>query len=139
MKSLIIVAATALFAISCDSGSAPPSDVPDTIDGANLTMGSLEVNGLKAENLSCKLEGGGGLLAGPATLGALAKQKAPLDACVESPTRARVAWTAAGTLTDIHVADAPNAKSARCIAKALAAVKAPGNGKCAVTLVLGSK
>jgi hypothetical protein len=121
---------------------APPSNVPDSVDGANATAASLTVEGMTFGSVKCRSAGGGGMfgaLAGVATAVApLAKQKGALDACVHKPADVRVHYLVKDKkATDIRVADAPDAKSAACIAKAIEAAEF-GEGGCVVTLKLGA-
>lgn len=128
-----------LFALlagcACGGVNAPPADVPESVEGANLTMGASEVNGLKMKGVSCKTDGG---LMTPLTMQAgLAKQKDALQKCVPEGAAVRVAFEFdGGPATGINVADAPSPKAATCVADALAAAKLIGQGKCVMTLHL---
>lgn len=136
LKSMALcLALAALSGCGCNGGPAPPSDVPENVDGATLTIGESTVNGLHMKAISCKTDGG---LLTPLTLQAgLAKQKDALDACVAEAAAVRVAFEYdGGSPSGIAVADAPNARSATCVRDALAGAKLVGRGKCVMTLDL---
>jgi hypothetical protein len=117
--------------------SAAPSvartDPPAGTPGANLNIASMDVNGLKVSNLSCRLDDVGFMTAAM-LVGSLAKQKTALKACgKDQPT---VEWTiAGGKVKDVKVT-AKNAAIEKCIAKAMASVQAPVEGKCSAVLLL---
>jgi len=114
--------------------AAAPSDVP----GANLTIGQLEADGLKAKDIACKTEGGGGM----ALLGAvlvtawMSPQKKALDACAPAGTETRVVWKARGGKVTEIVAKG-DAKTKACVERALSGGKPVLEGQCAATLVHG--
>jgi hypothetical protein len=117
---------------------APPAEVPAQVEGANLSVESMDVDGFSTRGLSCKLEGGGGLLGGPLIVGVIAKEKDALRACAPSPRDVRVGFSAAadGAMTGIAVADAGDPKVAACVAGVLGKLKSPSPGRCVITLAL---
>ncbi|RYE93815.1 MAG: hypothetical protein EOO75_03530 [Myxococcales bacterium] len=117
------------------TGAAVPRTVASAAAGANVTMASSTVDGLKAKDLSCRA--GGGLFAGPTILGGLSKQRTALQGCAKAGEDARVQFDMDGSkLTDVRVA-ASGPAVARCVADALGQVTVSDRGQCVVTLRVG--
>lgn len=115
-----------------------------SVPGANVTMDALEVDGLRARKVSCRLDGGGGgllgALAGPTVIiASLAKSKAHLDQCAPAGAEPRVMWSfARGRTTKVEASGvAPNVKS--CVEGVVKNAASSGDGTCAATLVIGNK
>src|SRR5205814_702913 len=104
--------------------------------GANLHVGSMTVDGLTIEDLSCRADGLG-VFGSMLVVGGISKKKAALNACAPKGDRPRVEWTAAkGVVAKVKVKAATPAIEA-CVTKALSGTQAPFEGECAATLVLG--
>lgn len=110
-----------------DEESKPASGVV----GANVTVGSMTVDGLTLSNLSCKLAGGG-LFASAAAIGSLAKQKKLLNRCAKD--KPLVTWTfKGGRAVDVKVEGA-KPKDAKCITRAMKKVRSQLSGQCSATI-----
>ena len=115
----------------------PPSEVPEAVEGANLAIKRLSVDGLDVEDMSCKLDKMP-LMASALVLGQLARSKTALDACVDEPCKPRFAWASSKeTISGIAVADAPSPEAAVCLAKAIESAKITLEVECVATFVLG--
>ncbi|UQA62790.1 tetratricopeptide repeat protein [Polyangium aurulentum] len=152
--------ARANFEQGCRLGDSESCDVVKEIDGAaakasgsastgvanaNISVGSMTVDGLLAKDISCRLDsgGGGGLLGafmGPGVaIGSLAKKKAQLDACAPGGAEPRVTWSfAGGRTTKVSVDGVPD-KVKGCVEKVVKSAVATADGECAATLVAGKK
>lgn len=105
------------------------------VANANITIGSIAVNGVTINDLECRSQGGGfgSLLAGPAFVKTIAKRKRKLMAC-SSEGEVRLRWKAkGGRLTDLEAKGSTPAIEA-CIVKALKGAKSTVEGTCAATL-----
>ncbi len=101
-------------------------------------MGSMEADGVKLKGISCKVDGGLGLLGALVLASGFVKRKPQLDACARGKTaETAVSWTAAGGQMTRVKADAPDPKVARCVEKALAGAPAPMPAVCMATLMHG--
>lgn len=115
---------------------------PEDVPGANLSMASMDVDGLTLKDIACRTEGGGigGLFGGIALGAGFKAKKAQLDAC--SPNAAketRVRWTGvSGRMTKVE-ASGPDAKTNKCVERALTNAVATTSGLCAATVVHGKK
>lgn len=101
-----------------------------------LNVESLSVDGQHVRDLTCRL-GEGGLFAMMGVVGALAKQKAALDACAPSGAAFRVKWTW-GAKTEVGVEAGGDAKAQKCVARALEATKGPTTGTCSGLVLVGT-
>jgi hypothetical protein len=120
--------------------AAPTASAPALPEpaGANLHVGSMAVDGMTVEDLACHADGLG-LLGSMLVVGGISKKKAALEACAPKGDRPRVEWTAAkGVVGKVKVKASTPAIEA-CVTKALNGTKAPFEGECAATLVLGKK
>jgi hypothetical protein len=105
--------------------------------GSTLTAGKLSVNGLEVRDVSCTLEKADflGLLT---VVGALAKEKAALDACAPGGAAFAAEWAwAGGKATDAKVARSSKAAANGCVAKALRRTRATVDGRCTGTVLVG--
>ncbi len=120
------------------SGSAPPAAGGLDVANANITMGSVTVDGLTMTDFACQAGGGlGALLAGPTMAGMLSKKKAALKACSPKGGTARVRWTAAGGKITKVESKAQTPQIEACVVKAVSSVPATMDGTCAATIDLG--
>jgi hypothetical protein len=104
----------------------------------NLTIGALEVDGVKLKGLSCKREGALDLLSVPLFAAGFVERKARLDACSKGKvSETPVSWIAAGGRMTRVTAEAPDARTARCVERTLAGAHAPMPASCRATLVHG--
>jgi hypothetical protein len=102
---------------------------------AKLTMGSVTADGLTLRDLTCVLSSGG-LLGGAIVVGAVAKQKAALDACAPAGASARVRLDFHGkTSAAVEMIGTPAQRV--CIQRALGRVRPVVTGTCEATLVVG--
>lgn len=110
----------------------------DKIPGANLSIANATTDGLKAEQISCRMEGAMALLGAVLVTAWMAPQKSKLDACGPAGTKVRVTWKTSGGKREFLTAQG-DPKLKACVEKALAPAKTPVDGHCAATIVLGSK
>ncbi len=115
------------------------------VANANVSVGSIDVDGMTAKDISCRLDsgGGGGLfgaMMGPSVaIGSLAKKKAQLDACAPGGAEPRVTWSFAGGRTTKVTVDGVPDKVKSCVEKVVKSAVATADGECAATLVAGKK
>lgn len=127
--------AAAAFLTSCGK-SEVRTDVPASIEGANIDVGESTTNGLAIGGLSCKSEGG--LLASMGIMTGLASKADAFKACAGKPEKVRVHFAyAGGKTTDVRVADASVPGVARCVSDALVTTNLPESGTCIATLTVG--
>lgn len=114
----------------------------DDVEGANLTMGGVQADGVRLKNIACKTKGSalGGLFGGITVVAGFKSRKARLDACSPKEiAETRVKWTSAGgRMMKIHAVGASGARNA-CVEKALAGALSTVEGVCAATLLHGRK
>ncbi len=109
------------------------------VEGANVSIGSIGVDGLQATNLQCRREGGGGLFGGAmGAISGIAKRKKRLMACGSSPEDVRVRWTTAGGRIKTVEVEASSKKVSGCVKKALKGASAAFGGTCAATFSIGN-
>ena len=109
------------------------------VDGANVSIGSIAVDGLQATDLRCRREGGGGLFGGAmGAISGIAKRKKRLMACGSSPEDVRVRWTTAGGRIKTVEVEASSKKVSGCVKKALKGASAAFGGTCAATFSIGN-
>jgi len=102
-----------------------------------IQVESMTVDGQEVRELECELEKGG-LFAAAAVVGALAKQKGTLDACMPSGGAARVAWVwAAGSVKSASVSQVSDDRHKACVTEALRGMGAPMGGSCKALLLIG--
>jgi hypothetical protein len=105
--------------------------------GVNVNVSDLTVDGLTLKNLRCSLDSGG-LFASALVVGALAKEKKALDACVPAGAAVELEWTWSGsTASKAEAKRASVGKKAACVAAVVMAVPAPANGTCRATVLVG--
>lgn len=110
---------------------APPqaaSDAPEV----DLTFGTVEADGFKLVDLSCRLKGGG-MMAGIVVVGLLSKEKAVIDAC-GAKNDAALAWTAAADAVTQASAEGNEPDVNECLATAIRSINGMPDGPCAATL-----
>jgi len=108
------------------------------VEGANVSIGSIGVDGLQATNLQCRREGGGGLFGGAmGAISGIAKRKKRLLACGSKPEDVRVRWTTAGGRIKTVEVEASSKKVSDCVKKALKGASAAFGGTCAATFSIG--
>jgi hypothetical protein len=123
------------------AAATPQPATPSDVEGANLTMGGMTVDGVSLADIACKTDGGLGSLFGGMTVGVGFKsKKAKLDACSPKGVVAtRVKWVSAGgRMTNVH-ATGNDASTNRCVERALAGAVATTAGVCAATVKHGRK
>lgn len=126
------MSASASAAPTAEPAAAPPADAPP---GTNLTVSSMNADGLEVSDLSCAIQDGG-LLASVLIVGTLASKKTALKACAAGGDKPRITWTyAGGRVTDVKV-KAKTKAIETCVASAIKTIKAPIKGRCAATIVL---
>ncbi|GEM_PF-917997 len=110
---------------------------PSAVVGANLRVGSLEVNGMAIRDLQCRLDGGG-VFGSMALAGALAKNKKAFDKCAPKGAAPIVRWDFGGRKTTVISVDDPAPKVAACVEAVMKKV-APGmDAQCRATLLIGA-
>ena len=108
------------------------------VDGANVTIGSITVDGLAASDLQCRRDGGGGLFGGAmGAISGISKRKGKLMKCASSPEDVRVRWTAKGGKIKTVEAKGSSAKVESCVKKAIKGSSAAFGGTCAATFSIG--
>lgn len=112
---------------------------PNAIVGANLSVGSIEADGLLVQDLQCRLAGGGGLFGTMALVGLLAKKKKALDKCAPKGAAPTVRWDFAGGKTTVLDVDDPSDKVAACVEKVIAKVPATMEAECRATVLIGKR
>lgn len=124
---------------ACEALEAEP-EPKAKVAGANISVGSLEADGLKAVDLECRAtSGGGGLFGTLGIVAGLAKSKKALDRCAPDGEAPTVFWTAKSNgLSDVRV-EAVDSKTASCVKKALEKSAMPLEGECAATILIGDR
>lgn len=108
------------------------------VEGANVSIGSIGVDGLQATDLKCRREGGGGLFGGAmGAISGIAKRKKRLMACGSKPEDVRVRWTTSGGRIKTVEVEASSKKVSSCVNKALKGADAAFGGTCAATFSIG--
>jgi hypothetical protein len=109
------------------------------VAGANVTVDSMEADGLAVRRFECRVDGGGGLFGSLALVGLLAAQKKGFDKCAPKGAAPDVFWSfRAGKTVDVRVED-PDAKVAACVTKVMSRVKATMEAQCAATILVGER
>jgi len=120
-------------AAAAKGGTTKSASAP-AVPGATLTVESMTADGVRVENLSCKVDGLG-LLGAVVVVGTVAKQKAALRACgVSAPVP--VTWTITHGNVTAATADTGNAKKDACVVAALKQVHSTSDGPCAARVGL---
>lgn len=104
----------------------------------NISLGSLSADGQEVRNLSCSLDSGG-LFAGLAVVGTLAKQKRALDACAPEGAAFSVQFTFAdgGAKQAKVLASSAKGKDA-CVSRALSRLRTDLVGTCSAIILAGN-
>ena len=115
---------------------AKAEEAAPTVEGANLKVGSMTVDGFTVSDLACRLEGGG-FLASATVVGGLAAQKGAIQKCGKSGDKVHVLWDlAGGKSTNIKVTGG-TAKAQKCVTAAMKKVKVGIPGQCGGYFHLG--
>lgn len=123
---------------SSSAALAPGESSNEKVPGANLSIANATVDGLTAENISCRMEGAMVLLGAVLVTAWMAPEKSKLDACGPKGMRIGVSWKVeGGRLTMLKASGEPKRKA--CVERALSGAKTPVEGHCAATIVLGTK
>lgn len=105
---------------------------------SSLKVGSMSVNDLTVLDLACELDNGG-MFAVMGVVGALAKQKKALDACVPAGAAFRVSWTwAGGKATRVEVLAASEPAKSACVQKAVQLTTTDTVGDCRAVVLVGA-
>ena len=124
MVRLVIVAAVLLLGVSAQA---------DT----NVTVGKMTVDGQEVRELKCSLKNAG-FLAVATVVGALAKQKKALDACVPGGAAFQVEWKwDGGKAKDVTVIQSSAKGKSKCVAAAVAKTTATAEGACSAIVLVG--
>lgn len=108
------------------------------VEGANVSIGSISVDGLSASNLQCRREGGGGLFGGAmGAISGISKRKGRLSKCARAAEDVRVRWTTKGGKIKTVEAIASSPKVEACVKKAIKGASAAFGGTCAATFSIG--
>ncbi|KIG18634.1 hypothetical protein DB30_07649 [Enhygromyxa salina] len=112
---------------------------PNAVVGANLNVGSMDVNGMTIMDLQCRLSGGGGLFGSMALAGTLAEKKKAFDKCAPKGAAPIVRWDFDGGKTHVLHVDDPSEQVAACVEKIMKKVPATMQAQCRATLLIGNK
>jgi len=105
--------------------------------GTRLAIESIAVDGQEIRKLQCTLQKGG-LFAGAALVGTIAKHKKALDACGPKGEAAVIDFTwAGGNTTKVSVTKASSKKAGACIAKVFQEMKPTLAGTCSAVVLVG--
>lgn len=103
---------------------------------ATVSMGSLSADGLRLDDVSCALQGGG-LFGGLAVVATLSKQRAAIDACVKEPLGFPTTFVFRGGRTSAQVTSGGTAAQRACLERALAKAAPTVEGRCTAVLRTG--
>lgn len=112
---------------------------PNAVAGANLNIGSMDVNGMTIMDLQCRLSGGGGLFGSMALVATLADKKKAFDKCAPKGAAPSVRWDFEGGKTKVLNVDDPSDKVAACVEKIMKQVPATMEAQCRATILVGNK
>jgi TPR repeat protein len=149
-------AAIGYFRRACDGGYAEACDIVKEIDaqlagggeaaapaggiaGANLTVGSMSVNGMTVNDLECRLASMG-FMAAMQLVGSIAAQKKAMDRCAPKGAAPYVKWTfSGGKAQAVEVTGANDTKLEKCVAKAAAKMESAMDGECGAYFLVGAE
>lgn len=103
---------------------------------ATVSMGSISADGVRLDDVSCALDGGG-LFGGLAVIAGLAKARAAIDACVAEPLGFSTTLTFRAGRTRAQIGAGGTAAQRACLERALAKAPATVEGRCTATLRTG--
>ena len=104
---------------------------PELLEGANLHVDGISGNGMKLDEVACKVSGLGGMFGAMTVIASFSPRKGRLDACAKKKTEVVVKWVGkGGAMTDIHASGGPAPVNA-CVERALAGSKVALGGPCA--------
>lgn len=122
--------------------SAPPVAAPPALvelEGATLTVGGVEADGLELGELVCAIERAP-LMGTLVLIGSLAKQDGAFDRCAPKGDAVIVHWAFdSKRARDIRVEGGGSSKVDACVAKAMAKVVGPFDARCGAVLRIGAK
>jgi hypothetical protein len=103
----------------------------------NITVGKMTVDGQEVRELKCNLKKAG-FFAVATVVGALAKQKKALDACVPGGAAFQVEWKWDGAKAQEVVVTKSSAKGKnKCFAAAVAKATSTAEGTCSAIVLVG--
>lgn len=121
---------------AADAPAAAPALVQ--VEGATLTVGGIEADGLEIAELVCAIERAP-LMGTLLLIGSLAKQDAAFDRCAPAGDAVIVHWSFDGRgVRGLAVEGGASKKVDACVAKAMAKVVGPFDARCGAVLRLGS-
>jgi len=104
---------------------------PELLAGANLHVDGITGNGMKLDEVACKVSGLGGMFGAMTVVASFSPRKGRLDACAKTKTEVVVKWVGkGGAMTDIRASGGPPPVNA-CVERALAGSKVALAGPCA--------
>ena len=108
------------------------------VEGANVSIGAITVDGLSATDLECRRDGGGGLFGGAmGAISGISKRRGKLMKCASEPEDVRVRWTATGGKIATVEVQASTPKVGACVKKSIRGASAAFGGTCAATFSIG--
>ncbi|MBK6920788.1 MAG: hypothetical protein IPH07_25555 [Deltaproteobacteria bacterium] len=120
---------------AADAPAAAPALVQ--VEGATLTVGGIEADGLEVAELVCAIERAP-LMGTLVLIGSLAKQDAAFDRCAPAGDAVIVHWTFdGGRVRSLAVDGGASKKVDACVAKAMAKVVGPFDARCGAVLRVG--
>lgn len=112
---------------------------PNAVAGANVNVGSMDVNGMTIQDLQCRISGGGGLFGTMALVATLADKKKAFDKCAPKGAAPIIRWDFAGNNTNVINVDDPSEQVAACVEKVMKKVPATMEAQCKATVLIGNK
>lgn len=104
---------------------------PELLAGANMHVDGVSGNGMRLDEVACKVSGLGSMLGAMTVIASFSPRKGRLDACAKQKTEVVVKWEGkGGAMTDIHASGGPAPVNA-CVERALAGSKVTLAGPCA--------
>jgi hypothetical protein len=108
------------------------------VEGATLTVGGIEADGLEISELVCAIERAP-LMGTLVLIGSLAKQDAAFDRCAPAGDAVIVHWSFDGSrVRGLAVEGGASKTIDACVAKAMAKVVGPFDARCGAVLRLGA-
>jgi hypothetical protein len=127
---------------ACDHQKAAAAALdPLAVEGANLKMTSISVEGFAMSDMACKLKGGGleMLVAGPVLAAVIGKKKAALNACAPGGAAVTLRWKIDGGHVVEALASTGDKKVEACIAKVVRSSIATFDATCRASFKLGRR
>ena len=130
-------AAPAAAASPAAADAPPAATALVQVEGATLTVGGIEADGLEVAELVCAIERAP-LMGTLVLIGSLAKQDAAFDRCAPAGDAVIVHWSFdAGRVRGLAVEGGASKKVDACVAKAMAKVVGPFDVRCGAVLRVG--